>query len=186
MPCRRNKKASASSVSRFPRLWMRDMTCERFALEKTSGMAAECCRAGKGLNKHLCGAAGCARHSGEEPEAPAMNEPLPPATDLGPDNLIFNELQLVLSEKRTSLSAMRTGIAIFAFPLSVLSVLIATSRYYETTAVLHWLVPLLLLNGGLVALGTYLIVTAIRRIRHYNQLIDEFKRRYTRLAQLLD
>jgi hypothetical protein len=52
--------------------------------------------------------------------------------------------------------------------------------------VLHWLVPLLLLNGGLVALGTYLIVTAMRRIRHYNQLIDEFKRRYTRLAQLLD
>jgi len=186
MPSLRNNRASASSVSRFPRLRMRDMTCERLALVKTSGMAAECCRAGKDRNKHLCGAAGCARHPGDEPEAPAMNEPLPPAADLGPDNLIFNELQLVLSEKRTSLSTMRTGIAVFALPLSVLSVLIATSRYYETTAVLHWLVPLLLLTGGLVALGTYLVVTAIRRIRHYNQLIDEFKRRYTRLAHLLD
>lgn len=81
---------------------------------------------------------------------------------------------------------MRTGIAIFAFPLSVLSALIATSSYYETTAVLHWLVPLLLLNGGLVVLGTYLIATAIRRLRHYNRLIDEFKRRNPRLARLLD
>jgi len=186
MPLLRNSRASASSVSLFPRPRMRDITSDRLVWVKTSGMATECCRAGKGLNKHLCGAAACAKHPGEEPEAPAMNEPLPPAADTGPDNLIFNEVQLVLSEKRTSLSAMRTGIAIFAFPLSVLSVLIATSRYYETTAVLHWLVPLLLLNGGLVALGTYLIVTAMRRIRHYNQLIDEFKRRYTRLAQLLD
>jgi hypothetical protein len=64
--------------------------------------------------------------------------------------------------------------------------LIATSRLYEMTAVLHWLVPLLLLNGGLVILGTYLIATAIRRIRHYNRLIDEFKRSNPRLARLLD
>ena len=41
--------------------------------------------------------------------------------------LILNEVQLLLAEKRTSLSAMRIGIAVFAFPLSVLSVLIATS-----------------------------------------------------------
>lgn len=81
---------------------------------------------------------------------------------------------------------MRTGIAIFAFPLSVLSILIATSRPYEIGAVLYWLVPLLAITGALIALGTYLIFTSIRRIRHYNRLIDEFKKRYTRLARLLD
>ena len=115
-----------------------------------------------------------------------MNDPLPADHDNESENLMLGEIQLLLSEKRTSLSSLRTGIAIFAFPLSVLSVLIATSRFYETSAVLHWLVPLLLLNAALVLLGTYLIVTAIRRIRHYNRLIDEFKRRNTRLAQLLD
>ena len=54
----------------------------------------------------------------------------PDQTDLNAilDTQTFNEVQLLLAEKRTSLSAMRTGIAIFAFPLSVLSVLIATSR----------------------------------------------------------
>jgi uncharacterized membrane protein YidH (DUF202 family) len=115
-----------------------------------------------------------------------LNQPQPSAGQNEADAVILAEVQLVLAEKRTSLAALRTGIAIFAFPLSVLSVLIATSKSYEASAVLHWLVPLLLLNGGLVVLGTYLIVTAIRRIRHYNELIDEFKRRYTRLADLLD
>ena len=115
-----------------------------------------------------------------------MNNPAVPQPEAELDAVILNEVQLLLAEKRTSLSALRTGIAIFAFPLSVLSVLIATSRSYETQAVLHWLVPLLLINLGLTALAIYLIVHAIRRIRHYNGLIDEFKRRYSRLAQLLD
>jgi len=115
-----------------------------------------------------------------------MPEPELPKIDTEPDNLILNEVQLVLAEKRTSLSALRTGIAIFAFPLSVLSVLIATAGLDKTADVLHWLLPLLVLNVALVALGVYLIVTAIRRIRHYNRLIDEFKRRYTKLAPLLD
>jgi hypothetical protein len=60
---------------------------------------------------------------------------------------------VLLSEKRTSLSTMRTGIAVFAFPLSVLSILIATSRMYQLQEVMQWLVPLLLLNLGLTVLG---------------------------------
>ena len=44
------------------------------------------------------------------------------------DNLIFGEVQVLLAEKRTALASLRTGTAVFAFPLSVLSVLIATSR----------------------------------------------------------
>ena len=102
------------------------------------------------------------------------------------DTGTFNEVQLLLAEKRTSLSAMRTGIAVFAFPLSVLSVLIATSKSYEVHAVMHWLVPLVLLNVGLVALGIYLITRAVLRIHRYDRLLDELKRKNTRLAELLD
>jgi hypothetical protein len=39
-----------------------------------------------------------------------------------PETVIINEVQLLLSEKRTSLAAMRTGIAVFALPLTVMSV----------------------------------------------------------------
>src|SRR5665213_155511 len=101
------------------------------------------------------------------------------------DMLVIQEMQLLLAEKRTALSTMRTGIAVFAFPLSVLSVLIATSKHYEVHEVLHWLVPLMLLNLGLVALGVYLILRAVQRIRHYDRLIDKFKSKYTRLTELL-
>ena len=38
------------------------------------------------------------------------------------DNLIFGEIQVILSEKRTALASLRTGIAVFALPLSVLRV----------------------------------------------------------------
>ena len=102
------------------------------------------------------------------------------------DAVVLNEMQLLLAEKRTSLAAMRTGIAVFAFPLSVLSVLIATSKSYEIHEVLHWLVPLILLNLGLVVLGIYLITRAVVRIRHYDRLIDKLKSKHTRLAELLD
>lgn len=97
----------------------------------------------------------------------------------------YNEVQLLLAEKRTALSTLRTGIAVFALPLSVLSVLVATSKAYEPAKVLHWLVPLVLLNLGLVALGIYLISIAVWRIRRYDRLLDELKSKHSRLAELL-
>jgi hypothetical protein len=60
-----------------------------------------------------------------------MSNPLLPKADSELDAMILNEVQVLLSEKRTSLSTMRTGIAVFAFPLSVLSILIATSGSYQ-------------------------------------------------------
>lgn len=101
------------------------------------------------------------------------------------DTTTFNEVQLLLAEKRTALSTLRTGIAVFAFPLSVLSVLIATSKSYEVHDVMHWLIPLLVLNLGLTVLGIYLITRAVLHIRHYDRLIDQLKRKHSRLAELL-
>ena len=112
-----------------------------------------------------------------------MGEPIKPEADL--DVMTFNEVQLLLAEKRTALSTMRTGIAVFAFPLSVLSVLIATSKSYDVHAVMHWLVPLVLLNLGLTVLGVYLITRAVVRIRRYDRLLDALKRKSRRLAELL-
>jgi hypothetical protein len=66
-----------------------------------------------------------------------------------------------------------------------MSVLIATSKSYEIHEVLQWLVPLVLLNLGLIALGIYLITRAVVRIRHYDHLIDKLKDKNSRLAELL-
>jgi len=100
--------------------------------------------------------------------------------------LVMNEVQMILAEKRTALSAMRTGIAVFALPLSVLSILVATSRYYDVLQVMHLLVPLFLLCAALVLLGGYLIIHSVRRIRHYDRLIRQLKLKYSAIAEFLD
>ena len=102
------------------------------------------------------------------------------------DNAILGEIQVLLAEKRTALSSLRTGIAVFALPLSALSVLIATSRYYDVISVLPFLVPLLLLNLGLVVLGSWLIHHAIRRLHHYDRVIQNLRQKYRSLAEFVD
>ena len=102
------------------------------------------------------------------------------------DNIIINEIQLLLAEKRTSLATLRTGIAVFVLPLSVLSVLIATSKYYDIIHVMHLLLPLLGLCAALIALGAYLIIHAIIRIRHQDRHILEIKRKHSRIAEFMD
>jgi uncharacterized membrane protein YidH (DUF202 family) len=100
--------------------------------------------------------------------------------------LVVNEAQLILAEKRTAFAALRTGIAIFALPLSVLSVLIATSRYYDIHHVMHLLIPLALLNAGLIALGIYLVWHSFRKLHHYDRLLADLKAKHHRLADFLD
>jgi uncharacterized membrane protein YidH (DUF202 family) len=102
------------------------------------------------------------------------------------DNLIFGEIQVLLAEKRTSLATLRTGIAVFALPLSVLSVLIATSRYYNIGHVMPLLAPLLLLNLGLIVLGSWLIYRSIHRIHHYEHRIRELTKKYRSIAEFID
>ena len=103
-----------------------------------------------------------------------------------PDSVIMHEVQLVLAEKRTTLAAMRTGIAVFALPVSALSVLIATSRYYNVLEVINLIIPLLVLCAALVLLGSYLIIRSIRRIRHYDNLVSEMKRKHSQLGEFID
>lgn len=101
------------------------------------------------------------------------------------DALSINEVQLILAEKRTSLAIMRTGIAVLVLPLSVLSFLIATSKYYDVLQVLHFMIPLGILIIGLAILGTYLIVRSIIRMKHYDRLIREIKQKHSILSEFL-
>jgi uncharacterized membrane protein YidH (DUF202 family) len=100
--------------------------------------------------------------------------------------IIISEVQLLLAEKRTSLAAMRTGIAVFVLPLSVLSFLVATSKYYDVINVVHLLLPLLVISVALVFLGFYLVIRAIIRIHLYDELILEIKRKHSSLAEFMD
>jgi hypothetical protein len=102
------------------------------------------------------------------------------------DSLTLGEIQVLLSEKRTALSTMRTGIAVFALPLSVLSVLIATSRNYNIGHVMPLLLPLLFLNLGLVVLGSWLVFRSLRHVHHYDCRIRELTQKYRSLAEVIE
>ena len=69
------------------------------------------------------------------------------------ENIIINEAQLILAEKRTSLAVLRTGIAVLVLPLSVVSFLIVTSKYYNLIHVVHLFLPLMILCTILAILG---------------------------------
>jgi hypothetical protein len=102
------------------------------------------------------------------------------------DSVVINEVQLLLAEKRTSLAVMRTGIAVLALPLSVISVLIATSKYYDIAKVLHFVIPLGILNIGLVLLGSYLIIESILKMRGYDQHIRQIKQKYNDISEYIE
>ena len=103
-----------------------------------------------------------------------------------PDSIVINEVQLLLAEKRTSLATMRTGIAVFVLPLSVMGLLIATSRYYDFHKVLYLALPLLTICAGLIGLGIYLVYRAMAKIHHYDRQIKELKKDYPRIGKYID
>ena len=64
-----------------------------------------------------------------------------------PPGIIMGEVQLILAEKRTSLASLRTGIAVAAIPMSIMGLLVATSRYYEIRDVLLLFVSMGMARG---------------------------------------
>ncbi|MCA1988940.1 MAG: hypothetical protein LDL07_07325 [Desulfarculus sp.] len=101
------------------------------------------------------------------------------------DPLIINEAQLILAEKRTSLSTLRTGIAVMALPMTVLSFLVAASRYYHPSKVLGLLIPLVVLCVALSGLGVYLVVRAVLKLRHADQVLAQLKSRHSLLREFI-
>ena len=83
------------------------------------------------------------------------------------------------------MASVRIGIAVFALPLSVLSVLIATSRYYELTHVIPLPVPLLIICAGLLLLASYLILCSLFCLRHQDRLLKLLKGKDSSVAALI-
>jgi len=99
------------------------------------------------------------------------------------ESVSISRIQLILAEKRTTLAVMRTGIGVFTLPLSVITVLVATSRYYDVLETSHLLIPLLGICAGLIVLGIYLVHRSVRRIRRQDALINRIKQQDPGLAE---
>ena len=100
-------------------------------------------------------------------------------------NTELNEIQLLLAEKRTSFALLRTGIAVFSLPLSVITVLIATSRYYNLSDIVYLFVALMTICTVLVVLGLYLIIRSMRKIFWYDRKIGELRKKDKNLDNII-
>ncbi len=100
--------------------------------------------------------------------------------------LVSSAIQVLLAEKRTSLSMMRSAIAIIALPLTITSALIATSSLYQTERVVHLLVGVMTVNVLLLVLGVALVVRSLARIVRYDRLLHELKRDHPSMSRYLD
>lgn len=101
-------------------------------------------------------------------------------------NELFNAAQLLLAEKRTALSILRTGVAIFVIPLSVLSLLIATAKTYRQEDIFHLLIPVLIICASLILLSVTLIGRALLHLHRYDKILTELKRAHPVLSGWMD
>lgn len=98
---------------------------------------------------------------------------------------LINHAQLVLAEKRTSLAQLRTGIAVVALPMAIISFLIAMSQRYQLENVLHMLIPLMVLCACLILLGFFLVARAVIHLMRQERLLSHLKKMDPELGRLL-
>ncbi|TXT57022.1 MAG: hypothetical protein BAJATHORv1_20620 [Candidatus Thorarchaeota archaeon] len=74
-------------------------------------------------------------------------------------------IRTIEAEKRTHLAELRTGIGIMTIPLSLLTILIATSNYYNVYDVIGFVIALVIGIVALLVIGITLVRRAFYRIR---------------------
>jgi hypothetical protein len=67
-----------------------------------------------------------------------------------------------------------------------MSLLVATSRYYEMAEVWHILAPLLLVSLALLILAAFLIIRSVSKFLREDRLIREIKKKHSRIAEFID
>ena len=79
-------------------------------------------------------------------------------------------IRTIDAEKRTHLAELRTGIGILTIPMSLLTILIATSSSYALDQVLAYMIGLVAGIVFLFLVGFHLVFSSLKRIRKDNAL----------------
>jgi hypothetical protein len=93
-------------------------------------------------------------------------------------SIVLQEIQVILAHKRTSLAEMRTGIMILTIPMSVFTVLVATSELYNVFAVLPLFTSLMVISVGLLFFAAYLIIRSLRKVFFFEERIHDIRQTY--------
>ena len=102
------------------------------------------------------------------------------------DNLIADEILLFLQEKRTILITIRIALGTIMVQISLLSFLIATSRFYQWIEVMHLLVPFVVLNLIVLGIAGYFLVGSLIQWHRLERQIVRYKKSHSRIARCMD
>ena len=102
------------------------------------------------------------------------------------DSLIVEEILVLLQEKRTALRMVRIGISAVIAEITILGLLIATSRYYKWMEVMHLWIPFALLNLVVLGIAGYFIFGSLIHIHRLDRQIIRFKKSHGRIADFMD
>ena len=102
------------------------------------------------------------------------------------DCLIVEEILVLLQEKRTALRMVRIGISAVIAEITILGLLIATSRYYKWMGIMHLWIPFVLLNLIVLAIAVYFIFGSLVHIHHLDRQVLRYKKSHGVLSNLMD
>ncbi|MBU1156261.1 MAG: hypothetical protein KKC30_04905 [Proteobacteria bacterium] len=113
-----------------------------------------------------------------------MEQGVDQGIDQEPESLLINEAQFLLADKRTQLATVRTGLALLAVPMSIMSVLVVTSRFYHFWGNFWYLLPLLSLCVCLLTLGIHLVLRGTLRLHRIENTLRRIIARSPHLNHL--
>lgn len=101
------------------------------------------------------------------------------------EKLLLSEISFLLSEKRTYLSLLRTGIAVFGVPITVLALLLATDGVHQVFQKV-WLAFIIVSGLTIVALfGLWVFFYAEKKILKINRMVEKIEKENKRIAELV-
>lgn len=102
-----------------------------------------------------------------------------------PEQLLINEVQLLLAEQRTYYAMLRTGIAVFTLPLTILGFLVVTRDSHGVFNNIWLAASVILLLIAISFLGIWLSKRSESKIKHIHKLINRIRQENKRLAELI-
>jgi len=101
------------------------------------------------------------------------------------ETTLLNEIQLLLSEKRTYFSLLRTGLTVFTVPLTVIVFLVATSQYHNlfgsSSIGTVTIIALFIISVS----GLSVFFTASSKLKNVNHLITVIKKENKRVGEIV-
>ena len=99
--------------------------------------------------------------------------------------ILLDEIELLLSEKRTNYSVLRTGFAVLTVALSAMVFLIATKDYFKTFSHMWAVVLVTAVLFAFVIAGIVMCISGMRKIKKIDKTILGIQKEDKRIEKII-